>query len=217
MPISYSVAVQASVGYNTVTLPSPGVLVGVYHFAQYLSIPIDASHTAIIPGRPATLTTKPTSKPYAPVFWPINANSFQFYVPQASLVVFYFGVPDSDAVSLSDLVGVVQTVTFQNSATSATVMSTTVTFSFLSRARLIGALCQVQDTNGGPYQFSFNALPGYTLTLGSDWTTGLALDLGDVIPLANIPVAQQLSVSVSASVAASSTSSAVIIFYYRVV
>lgn len=217
MPIEWSVLVSAQAGYNTVTLPSPGVLVGVFHAAQYIAIQLDPSHQAIIPGRPTNASTPKPGKPYVPVVWQITANTFQFYSPIATGVVFYFGVPDSDAVPLSALVGVAQTVTLSNSGTSASPESTTVTFNFLGNARLIGALFNALDTVTG-YSISFTTSPGYSLTFSADWTTSLAYDLSSVIPLADIPVAQQLSVSVSAaSVPAGGSTSMVIVFYYRVI
>lgn len=212
MPVDYSVVVNASAGFNTVTLPSAGTLIGVRHFCPYLSIQIDPSHNAVVPG----FVAGRTSKPYVAVYWPITASSFQFYVPSAGLCVFYFGTPDGDAVPLSALTGVVQSVSLQNSATSATTITSTVQFNFLSRARLMGALVVVQDNNSTTWQFSFTASAGYSVNLAVDPNTGLIEDLSSVIPLDSIPVAQQITVAVQAVVNASATSTALVVFYYRV-
>ncbi len=216
MTVEWSVSVNASAGTNTVNLPSAGVLIGVFHQSQYLSIQIDPSHVAVIPGRGVS-NLKPAPRPYLPVYWALAANSFQFYVPSAGLVVFYFGQPDSDAVPLSALVGVVGTVSLQNSGTSPATLSSSVGFNFLSRTQLVGVLLQPQDGNAQWCQVSFAARPGYSVTVGVDWSMGLSLSLDSVVPLANVPVAQSLQVAVSALVNASATAGLYVIFYYRVV
>jgi len=212
--VDYSILVTASqAGQATINvIKAPTVLVGLMFTGQYFGVQLDPVRTAYVPNT----AVGGNELPMIPVYYEIAGLQLNvIYQSSGQVVVLFFGEPLEDSIPLEAYAGVIANVSVNNSGTSATNITQTVTLYFPQGAlRLIGVAYFVLDTNSTYDTWSFNSAGGLQITGMSVINFGGGGRFA-ILPLNFVFVPQSITVTVIANqVKPSSTHQAVIIMYY---
>jgi len=213
--VEYSIYFSApSAGLNTINLlKAPTTLVGAMFDAPYLGIVLDAVRTAYIPNAYQIGISTPIIKTH----FRFEGIQINVVFPNAGMIgILYFGTPTSDSIPLEAYAGVAQTLSYQNTGTSATNATVSATFQFpQGNIKLTGIAYMPNDQNDGYDIWSFTTAGGL-LIQGFGVGQLMAQGKPDIVPLNDIFTAQSLTITVNMfGVKASSTHSIVLIAYYR--
>lgn len=226
MGVEYSVkvtTVSASTGGTSNSLSNlpqtSACIVGVAMDIGAIAIPITASQNSIIPGTlGATIVGQKVL-----VNIPVKGSSLNYIAyhkasTTTGVVYFYFGTPESGAMTASDLAGVILVQAYDNTSTSAASVTETLTFNFPSGPIQLTGFLMVWDSTSAQayYDSKFATSAGYSIdlftnTLGASWT--MRQEVTAIVATA----ATTLEVTSTAeSVSASTTVNAITILYYKI-
>ena len=213
MTSTFSIEATLNSGLNQITLPQTGVtLVGVSVLGvPYMGIQLSPGRIAYIPiGNPSGAGGLAYKDPMFRVAYTFDSISFYVSVPNApsSPAIFYFGTPTADSIALEDLTGVVESLSLTQ-GTTAGVMSGTMNFQFPEGKILLTGYWSI--VNQAYAISSFQVATGKNISLMNANKTGQ-----DVIHPLEIEGSQSFSVSVSAYVPASTTSTVYAVLYYKI-
>ncbi len=209
MPVQGSVYVGGVQGANQVTLPTVGLtVVGISQIPTtsptVATIPVDSQNAAqFLIGITGSIAVKPMIS----FTMPTTGQVINVSLNNPIAFVLYYGIPDPDAPSITDFIGVYSTATITGTGTY------NMQFAFPVPGVLTGALLALGSTTTYTYA-SFTTGIGYQLNLfaaANNFETPLAL--------ANLPAPSQLTVQLvvtSTSATSTSTEQAILILYYSV-
>jgi len=214
MTSKFSISQTLTSGLNTITLPQTGLtLVGISVLGiPYMGIQLSPGKIAYVPiGNPSGAGGISYKDPMFRVVYTFDSISFYVSVPNAptSPAIFYFGDPTADSINLEDLTGVVQSLSLTQ-GTTAGVMSGQMTFQFPEGKILLTGYWSIVNQSYAISQFQ--VATGKNINLMNANKTGQ-----DVIHPLEIEGSQTFTVTASAYVPASTTSTIYGILYYKII
>ena len=206
-------------GANTILFPRSGLtVVGITVSNDGISIPIDSSRNAVIFGGGGI------SFNFIPVTFKLNANEMNYTgIAGGGLLIVYYGIPDAGEATLDEYAAVYSNFTDIVVGTAAGFQTAqTQNISFPSGKYVMKAISLngSNASNGGPGQWiaSFAISPGEVVTYGTGPSKQNPHGQGSILPVADLPAPDQLSVTANVymftAATAASTAGLVVVIYY---
>lgn len=205
-------------GANTIQLSRSGLtVIGVTVSNNAISIPIDSGRNAVIVGGGSSFN-------FIPLTFKLNTNEMNYTgISGGGLLIVYYGIPDADEPTLDEYAGVYQNFTDIVVGTATGYQTAqTLTVDFPSGKYVMKAilLSGSNASNGGPGQWTaaFAISPGEVVTYGTNASKQNPHGQGAVLPIADLPAPDQLSVTANVymfiAATAASTAGLLVVIYY---